>query len=314
MFVRVQDIEEAVPATVLHERRYCRIYELANGLLAKVVKGSGNQANVPRAMRAQVMAWLARSLMAWNRLTRHSHPGLLRVFGMVSDHEGNHGYACERLTVFELEDARHPARESLGAFLRAGIHLASAAGALHRGGIVHGDITPSNVCWRDGLPVLIDLEMSVCYREERSLDPDDSQERIDATPACCAPEQVFCVPLTPSTDVYCCALTLLSWATGITGVTRAFWGQTVAQTFALCERAEYPHWELARARIREPMVLAVLERALNLVPCDRQEDGNALARELQDCLESLGDEDLSQPLDGNVETDWEDEANASLSS
>ena len=287
LFVHVEEQAEAVPATILHERRYCRIYALANGWLAKVVKGSGNQANVPRAMRAQVMAWLARSLMAWDRLTRHSHPGLLRVFAMVSDHEGNHGYACERLTVFELEDERHPARETLGAFLRAGIRLAQASGALHRGGIVHGDITPSNVCWRDGLPVLIDLEMSVNYREERSLDPDDSQERIEATPACCAPEQVLMVARTPSTDVYCCALTLLSWATGIMGVTGTYWEQTLEQTFELCVCAEYPHWELARARIREPMVLDVLERALSLVPCDRQEDGDVLARQLQACLDAM---------------------------
>ncbi len=302
LFVRMLDEEEAeeVSVTRVYERQHCRIYYLANGQVAKVVKGSGTGSAVPRSMRERVSAWLARSLMAWTRLTSHIHPGLMRVFDLVQDNEGNHGYACEKLDAIELEDPAHPARTSLRAFLEASINVARAAGVLHRGGIVHGDVTPMNVCWRDGLPVLIDLEMAKGYQDQ-TLEVDDSLDRIEATPACCSPEQVLQVAITPASDVFCLALTMLSWATGIFGVSRAYWGQTEKQSFELCEHAEYPHWELVRARVLEPSVLCVLERALALVPCDRYANGDEFAQALEDLLASLPPEALAQSL--NVSLD-----------
>lgn len=290
-------------AQLVSDRPRSRILRV-DGQIAKIVKGSSRVREDPLADR-ELAIWLARNRRSWKHLRKQTHPGLLRVGDRVVDNHGDEGYLCQDLTVYALEDPVHPARSSLRGFLQCAIQLSRAVGVMHRAGFVHGDITPSNVCFYNGLPVLIDFEMTVRIGQYVSIEAEDTHYRtICCTPDCCSPEQVMRERVTPASDVYCLGLTLLSWISERFGVGHAYFGQTIHQSMWLCLRADYPHWNVIEARVREPAVIDVLMRAIQLVPCERYAHADQLAEALEALLESLSEESLDQLLRAEGHTNF----------
>jgi len=293
--------KKRVEATLLHDRPRSRIWVLTDGQYVKTVKDSHKVLQTPEA-DPDLSAWLLRSRRSWFYLTRHKHPGLLVVGDRVYDSYGDEGYLCQGLQVFDLFDHAHPARMSLRAFLLCAIQLSQAVGVMHSAGFVHGDITPGNVCFSQGLPVLIDYEMTVRIGQFVSLQPENSRYRaISCTPECCSPEQVYRQRVQPASDVYCIGLTLLSWLSERFGVGECYWNQTPEQSMALCARAEYPHWKIVESRVRFSNVLGILSKATQLVPCDRYTDGTALTEAFEELIETLSDDELDHPLNQKIQ-------------
>ncbi len=291
-------------ARLTSDRPRSRILSVEDGQVAKMVKGSARVREDPHADR-ELAVWLTRNLRSWKHLRKQTHPGLLRVGERVVDNHGDEGYLCQALTVYELEDPLHPARASFGDFLRCAIQLSRAVGVMHRAGFVHGDITPSNVCFYNELPVLIDFEMTVRIGQYVSIEAEDSHYReICCTPVCCSPEQVLRERVTPASDVFCLGLTFLSWISERFGVGHAYLGQTIRQSMGMCARAEYPHWDVVEARLKEPNIIDILTRAIALVPHERYVHADHLAEALEALLEALPDEALDQPLDGGLSADF----------
>ncbi len=283
-------------AELVCDRPRSRILKLADGQIVKIVKGSARVREDPRT-DPELSVWLMRNRRSWRHLRRQTHPGLLRVGERVVDHLGDEGHVCQGLDVCELQDPAHPARRNLRAFLQCAIRLSEAAGVMHQAGFVHGDITPSNVCFHQDFPVLIDYEMTVRIGRYISPDAEDPHYRaICCTPDCCSPEHVLRQPVTPATDVFCLALTMLSWISGCAGVSHTRTIQSVQESMSLCAHGVYPHWEVVEARVGEPAVIDVLRRCLCVTPSSRYENGDELARVLDELLRTRSQETLDRSL------------------
>ncbi|MET0729421.1 MAG: serine/threonine-protein kinase [Acidimicrobiales bacterium] len=140
-----------------------------------------------------------------------NHPNLVHVFDAGEHDEG--GFLVLELvegpTLRETlaERSTLPSQE----VAELGTALASALASVHERGVVHRDVTPSNVlCGRDGRPRLTDFGIA------RLLDT----SRVTATAATIgtaaymAPEQVEGRDVTPAADVYALGLVLLEALTG----------------------------------------------------------------------------------------------------
>jgi eukaryotic-like serine/threonine-protein kinase len=87
-----------------------------------------------------------------------------------------------------------------------GRDLAATLAAVHQRGVVHGDITPSNVIVdADGAPRLIDLGLAALG---------DGSDGAGCTPAWSPPERLRGAPASAAADVYSLAATILTAATG----------------------------------------------------------------------------------------------------
>jgi len=143
--------------------------------------------------------WFARSARL---LVSLEHPGLVRAHAFHHDTDRS-VLVLERLEGGTLHTrvTRERARFGLP-FLRA---LLEPLAFLHARGLVHRDITPFHVMFRDGAPVLVGCD---ALAESGTLD-----DHL-GTPGFVAPEQVG-GPATPASDVYGAAATALFAATGI---------------------------------------------------------------------------------------------------
>lgn len=88
------------------------------------------------------------------------------------------------------------------------VRLAGALAGAHDRGVVHGDVTPSNVLLLDDEPVLADFGLAVV---QAAAGPDP---RVGATPGWAAPERLDGATPTVASDVYGLGATLWSAATG----------------------------------------------------------------------------------------------------
>lgn len=268
-------------AVLLDDRLRHRILEVEGDQIAKIVSGS-------RAVRegdchtTEVRHRTRRNRDVWQFLKNQEHPGLLKVHERVVDDQGDEGFLCERLYVHDFKHGKHPIAKTLGSILDAAIALADAVGILHERDIVHGDITPYNVGLRGEYPVLIDFEMWTRSGQRTFIvSSSGRQQLICCTPSCASPEQVMGHEIYPSSDVYCIALTVLSWITGKFGVCESHDNQTSHESMAICARGEYPHWQEAQLLIGYQPLIAVLSSALSYCPYDRYIDANVMATALR---------------------------------
>ncbi|WP_439622831.1 protein kinase domain-containing protein [Shinella sp.] len=88
------------------------------------------------------------------------------------------------------------------------LHLADALAFIHARGVVHRDVKPAHVLFRDETPVLIDLGIA-------GTPGDDLQrDELSGTPAWMAPEQLAGGPVGPEADLWSLAALGLFLLTG----------------------------------------------------------------------------------------------------
>ncbi|WP_433512320.1 serine/threonine protein kinase [Nonomuraea sp. CA-143628] len=100
---------------------------------------------------------------------------------------------------------------------RLAVSTLTALASIHRAGIVHRDFKPGNVILGPEGPVVIDFGIA------RALDHMTSNTQLTGTPAYMSPEQLGDQPLTPASDMFSWAGTMVFAATG----RLAFPGQAV---------------------------------------------------------------------------------------
>ncbi|MFC6085938.1 serine/threonine protein kinase [Sphaerisporangium aureirubrum] len=105
---------------------------------------------------------------------------------------------------------------------RLAVSTLTALASIHRGGIVHRDFKPANVILGPEGPVVIDFGIA------RALDHMTQNTHLAGTPAYMSPEQLTDHPLTPASDMFSWASTMIFAATGRT----AFPAQSVPAILA----------------------------------------------------------------------------------
>jgi serine/threonine-protein kinase len=153
--------------------------------------------------------------------------------------------------------------------------VAAALEHAHRQDVIHRDITPENILFQDGVPVLADFGISLALRAA------DSQRLTETglslgTPAYMSPEQISADrALDARTDVYSLGSVLYEMLTGEAPYTGA-----TAQV-VMAKRLTEPVPSARRIRSGVPERLdAALQRALAQAPADRWPNAAALATAL----------------------------------
>jgi eukaryotic-like serine/threonine-protein kinase len=92
--------------------------------------------------------------------------------------------------------------------IRLGMQVAAALHYLHGRGVVHLDVKPGNIAIRDGRAILMDFDIALPTGAVRS------RTKPRGTPCYMAPEQVRCLPASPSMDLWALGAVLYEAATG----------------------------------------------------------------------------------------------------
>jgi serine/threonine protein kinase len=225
---------------VFSEERACRC-------VAKVpIPREGNGRAVRRLLREGAL------------LRRLAHPHIVRAYEVLR--EPRPAVILETLTgetlsyLIDTAPRRLPLREAAC----LGIHLCSAVHYLHRHGILHLDLKPSNIVSERGFAKILDLSIARAPGRAR---------RGGGTLQYMAPEQVRGGGLlSPATDVWGIGAVLFEALTGEMPFNREVEGEEEPETYEQLERRAEP----VRSHRRVPASLArLVERCLEPDPAER---------------------------------------------
>ena len=199
------------------------------------------------------------------RLARVRHPNVVAVHG-ADVHDGISGLWCDRVEGSTLgahtADSPPPAMETLD----VAAALLSAAAAVHRAGLVHGDIKPDNVMREDDGRLLL-MDFGAAARFNKNADIIDRA----GTPLAMAPERFQQARLTPAADVFGIGVVLFHWLEGRFPVD----GNSAAEIQQRWAQGVQPAFKRAcRPRAMRRLVLQMLAAE----PADRPTVDEAIAR------------------------------------
>lgn len=123
-----------------------------------------------------------------------SHPGVVGVHGVGED-AGTTFLVMELLPGPDLAELLRRGAVPAPDAVRVAAHVADALAAAHRAGVVHGDVTPSNVVLAHDAAVLVDFGAGCRGRRPAG------RATVGTAPYM-APEQVTAEPVGPGADVY----------------------------------------------------------------------------------------------------------------
>lgn len=156
----------------------------------------------------------ARFLREARAAARIKHPNIVDVFDFGHVPDGR------PYLVMELLDG-----ESLGEFMdgealdprvavRLARELASALAAAHAAGVIHADVTPSNVLIEGETAKLVDFGLAQMLDDPSRMAEGEAQEFVFGTPAYIAPEIIRGLNAEPASDQYALGCVLFEMLTG----------------------------------------------------------------------------------------------------
>ncbi|MBC3885708.1 bifunctional serine/threonine-protein kinase/universal stress protein [Undibacterium griseum] len=138
-------------------------------------------------------------------------PHVPRYFGS-GDFDAQPYIVMEQIAGESLRSRFEQAPLPVSEVVSVGIKVANALQDLHRQHVIHLDIKPSNIMFRDGLAVLIDFGLS---RHDRLPDLLDEEFRLPmGTGPYISPEQVLGIRNEPRSDLFSLGVLLYHLATG----------------------------------------------------------------------------------------------------
>ncbi|CBL45546.1 Hypothetical protein HDN1F_19630 [gamma proteobacterium HdN1] len=153
-----------------------------------------------------------------------NHPRVITVYDVAQLTDGRYYIAMEYLPGGDLTRYRGQALP-VDLALEFIKQIAEGLSAVHRNGIIHRDIKPGNILFRDdGTLVLTDFGIA----KDKYHDLDLTQTGMTlGSPSYCSPEQTYCEPLDARTDIYSLGVILLELLLGYNPYKAANYTQTV---------------------------------------------------------------------------------------
>ncbi len=201
-----------------------------------------------------------------------NHPRVITVYDVAQLEDGRPYFVMEYLSGGDLARLKG---QNLGPLyiLELIRQIAEGLSVVHRRGIIHRDVKPANILFRDdGTVVLTDFGIA----KDTRIDCDMTQDGVSVgSPSYSSPEQSYCETLDQRTDIYSLGVILLELFLGVNPFKGAHYAETVLN------HATLPIPELpATLRQYHPL----LERMLAKKPEDRFESADELLTVLTDHL------------------------------
>jgi eukaryotic-like serine/threonine-protein kinase len=204
-------------------------------------------------------------------LARVRHPNVVTVYG-AERISGQVGVWMEFVQGKTLEqELREHGPFDLDRVVEIGMALADALSAVHRAGLIHGDVKTQNVmCASDGRTVLMDFGAGFELDETLGESPE-----LTGTPVCIAPEIFEGRAPTASSDIYSLGVLLYHLTTGTYPVR----GRSLKEVREA--HADGTRTRLFTVRPELPSAFVhLIDRALDPNPANRYESPAALGAEL----------------------------------
>ena len=215
---------------------------------------------------------------------RLSHTAIAQLYDVGNDGSGAPFLVMEFVSGKSLE---HLLAHSPIPFQSAAVWAADLASALayaHRSGIIHGDVTPSNIrVTADDKVKLVDFGVA------RFASQVSGSDRVLGTPAYLSPEQIAGQKQDGRSDLFSLGIVLYEMITGV----RPFAGNSLGEVCAQILTAN----PIPPSQLRPTLPAAfdrILARCLAKNPDNRYQSGNDLARALY-LLARCGDKLARQP-------------------
>jgi serine/threonine protein kinase len=224
-------------------------------------------------LRSSRASSLASDLAEGQRMARVDHPNVLKVHG-VAEQNGLLGLWSELIDGESLSRwLEEGKRLGSAELISIGSELCAALAAIHKAGLIHGDVKPGNVIRaRNGRFVLVDFGACVYVSEV---------DKICGTPLYCAPEVLMGGKPSVASDIYSLGALLYRLASGAPPVNAKSFPDLVAAHRQNCRS------KLLDARPDLPTaLLSAIENAIDNEPQRRPASAGHMGSQLADCLPS----------------------------
>jgi serine/threonine-protein kinase len=213
--------------------------ELDDEVALKVLRGDGNDAAQVERLRQEIRA--ARQI---------THPNVVRAFDF-GEAEGAHYLTMEYVpgtTLRELIDARGGL--DLTPALQIAKQVCRGLAAVHKAGIVHGDLKPQNVMvMGNGIAKLMDFGVA---RPRARQDP--SGLVVSGTPLYMSPEQARSAELDDRSDIYSAGVLMFEMFSGQC----PFRARDIAEIMQMHQNDPPPDPRTLRPSLPEPLAQLIL--------------------------------------------------------